>query len=158
MKDANQNKIEKQEAKKKKEIARIEQEVVKRKNEIARIKKEAAKREMDEAKKEYNNEKEVMNKELGKILENALENIPNDYKIVFTLRELNGFSVAETADALNISENNVKVRLNRAKAMLRIGITEMYTPTDIFEFNRVYCDEIVNCVLENILLKIGTKK
>ena len=57
MKDTNQNKIEKQEAKKKKEIARIEQEVAKRKNEIARIKKEAAKREMDEAKKEYNNEK-----------------------------------------------------------------------------------------------------
>jgi hypothetical protein len=39
MKDTNQNKIEKQEAKKKKEIARIEQEVAKRKDEIARIKK-----------------------------------------------------------------------------------------------------------------------
>ena len=101
--------------------------------------------------KQYNNEKEVMNKELGKILENTLENIPNDYKIVFTLRELNGFSVAETADALNISESNVKVRLNRAKAMLRTGITKMYTPADIFEFNLVYCDEMVNRVLEKIL-------
>jgi RNA polymerase sigma-70 factor (ECF subfamily) len=100
---------------------------------------------------EYNNEKDLMNKELGKILEHALENIPHDYKIVFTLRELNGFSVAETADVLDISESNVKVRLNRAKAMLRTGITGIYTPADIFEFNLVYCDEIVNRVLEKIV-------
>jgi RNA polymerase sigma-70 factor (ECF subfamily) len=102
--------------------------------------------------RQYNNEKELMNKELGKILEDALENIPHDYKIVFTLRELNGFSVAETADVLNISANNVKVRLNRAKAILRTGIAEIYTPADIFEFNLVYCDEMVNRVFQKINL------
>jgi RNA polymerase sigma factor (sigma-70 family) len=99
---------------------------------------------------QYNNEKDLMNKELGKILEHALENIPHDYKIVFTLRELNGFSIAETADVLDISESNVKVRLNRAKAMLRKGLTGMYAPADIFEFNLVYCDEMVNRVFEKI--------
>jgi len=99
---------------------------------------------------QYNNEKELMNKELGKIVEDALKNMPDDYKIVFTLRELNGFSVGETANVLNISEGNVKVRLNRAKSMLRTGIEKMYVPEDIFEFNLVYCDEIVNSVLKRI--------
>ena len=99
---------------------------------------------------QYNNEKELMNKELGKIVEDALKNMPDDYKIVFTLRELNGFSVGETANVLNISEGNVKVRLNRAKSMLRTGIEKMYVPEDIFEFNLVYCDEIVNSVLRRI--------
>jgi len=93
-----------------------------------------------------NNEKELMNRELGKILEHALKNIPHDYKIVFTLRELNGFNVAETSDTLGISESNVKVRLNRAKALLRAGLKDMYSPAEIFEFNLVYCDEMVKRV------------
>jgi RNA polymerase sigma-70 factor (ECF subfamily) len=38
--------------------------------------------------------------------------------MVFTLRELNSLSIAETASALSITETNVKVRLNRSKTML----------------------------------------
>ena len=78
-----------------------------------------------------NNEKIAINKELGRILENAIREIPEDYRIVFSLREINGLSVAETAEALNISENNVKVRLNRAKVMLRREIKKMYLTEDI---------------------------
>ncbi|HET7117122.1 MAG TPA: sigma-70 family RNA polymerase sigma factor [Hanamia sp.] len=75
-----------------------------------------------------NNEKIALNKELGRILENAIHEIPEGYRIVFSLRELNGLSIAETAEALHISENNVKVRLNRAKAMLQKKIKRMYLP------------------------------
>lgn len=100
-----------------------------------------------------NNEKYVLNKELGKILEDALHKIPSDYRIVFTLRELNGFNIAETADVLHISENNVKVRLNRAKAMLRSQIEKLYTPEDIFEFNLKYCDNMV----ARVMAAIGNK-
>lgn len=97
-----------------------------------------------------NNEKMLLNKELGNIVENALHKIPEDYRLVFTLRELNGFNVAETADMLTISESNVKVRLNRAKAMLRTQIEKMYAPEDIFEFNLVYCDNMVERVMKEI--------
>ena len=44
-----------------------------------------------------NNEKIAINKELGRILENAIHEIPENYRIVFSLREINGLSVAETA-------------------------------------------------------------
>jgi hypothetical protein len=91
-----------------------------------------------------------VNKELGKVLENAIQSIPEDYRIVFTLRELNGLSVAETSEAIDISESNVKVRLNRAKTMLRSQIEKMYSPEEIFEFNLVYCDKMVSDVMSRI--------
>lgn len=96
-----------------------------------------------------------INKELGRVLENAIHKIPDEYSIVFTLRELNGMSIAETMESLQISESNVKVRLNRAKKMLRAEIEKMYSPEDIFEFNLVYCDRIVEQVMQRVLAKQG---
>lgn len=95
-------------------------------------------------------ERKLINKELGNIIESSLNNIPEEYRIVFTLRELNGLSVNETAEAMSISTSNVKVRLSRAKEMLRSEITKMYCPEDIFEFNLIYCDRIVSHVIKHI--------
>lgn len=97
-----------------------------------------------------NTEKIAVNKELGHVLENAIHEIPEDYRIVFTLRELNGLTVAETAEAMDITESNVKVRLNRAKTMLRKEIEKMYSPQEIFEFNLIYCDGMVARVMQKI--------
>ena len=93
-----------------------------------------------------------VNNELGSILEKAINNLPEKYKIVFTLRELNALSIAETGDALGISSGNVKVRLNRAKALLRTYIEKMYSPQEIFEFNLIYCDTMVESVMARIEL------
>ncbi|MDO8999869.1 MAG: sigma-70 family RNA polymerase sigma factor [Bacteroidota bacterium] len=95
-------------------------------------------------------EKTILNKELGHVLENALNKIPEDYRVVFTLRELNGLNVAETSEVTNITETNVKARLSRAKTMLRSEIEKMYSPEDIYEFNLVYCDRMVERVMANI--------
>jgi RNA polymerase sigma factor (sigma-70 family) len=94
--------------------------------------------------------KSVLNKELSYIIGNALVAIPPEYRMVFSLRELNGMSTAETAETLDISETNVKARLNRAKHMLREKLETMYSPEDIFEFNLIYCDKIVNEVMKAI--------
>lgn len=101
-----------------------------------------------------NTSQTVMNNELKHILETAPLEIPEDYRNVFTLRELNGMSTRETAEALEISEANVKVRLNRAKAMLREEIEKVYSPEEIFEFNLIYCNRIV----ENVYRQIDEKK
>ncbi|MCE7933303.1 MAG: RNA polymerase subunit sigma-24, partial [Chlorobi bacterium CHB2] len=66
-------------------------------------------------------------------------------------REINGMNVAETASLLNISEANVKVRLNRAKAMLRGEIEKTYSAVELYEFNLIYCDAVV----ENVMKKIS---
>ena len=92
----------------------------------------------------------VLNNELSNVIVRALTSIPLEYRMVFSLRELNGMSTAETAETLDISETNVKVRLNRAKQMLREKVEKIYTPEDIFEFHLTYCNKIVNGVMKAI--------
>lgn len=92
----------------------------------------------------------MVNKELGSIIEISLKKMPLDYRMVFSLREINGLNVSETAEALGISESNVKVRLNRAKALLKKEIERTYSSDDIFEFNLTYCDAMVNRVMSKI--------
>ena len=98
----------------------------------------------------HDTDKIVQNRELGHIIENALISIPHDYRMVFSMREINGLNVSETAQLLNISEANVKVRLNRAKTMLRNEIVKNYSATEIFEFNLIYCDAMVSRVMKLI--------
>lgn len=92
----------------------------------------------------------ISNRELHAVIEKAVLEIPESYRVVFTLREMNNMSVKETAETLDISEANVKVRLNRAKAMLRKEIERTYDAEEIFEFNLIYCDGIVNNVMSRI--------
>jgi RNA polymerase sigma factor (sigma-70 family) len=92
----------------------------------------------------------VMKNELTRLIENALSDLPVNYRMVFTLRELNHFDVGDTAQLLGITETNVKVRLNRAKAMLRKKLETQFTPEDIYEFNLIYCDRLTNNVMQRI--------
>jgi len=57
--------------------------------------------------------------ELSSMLRRALESLPNGYSAVFWLRDVEGFSIAETAEMLGISEPAVKTRLLRARLQLR---------------------------------------
>ncbi|MCW8313691.1 sigma-70 family RNA polymerase sigma factor [Sphingobacterium sp. InxBP1] len=94
--------------------------------------------------------RQVYNRELGKVIEQAVERIPEKYRLVFSLREINGLNVSETAKVLDISEINVKVRLNRAKAILRKELEKSYAPMELYEFNLVYCDAMVSRVMKEI--------
>lgn len=95
-------------------------------------------------------EKQVLNHELAHALEKSIEQIPLDYRTVFILREKEGLSVAETSEVLDISESNVKVRLNRAKTMLRQKIEGYYSSVEVYDFNLVYCDKIVKRVFDHL--------
>jgi RNA polymerase sigma-70 factor (ECF subfamily) len=58
-------------------------------------------------------------KELREALRTAVAELPGIYRQIFTFRDLDGMNVAETASALGINENMVKVRLHRARMMLQ---------------------------------------
>lgn len=92
----------------------------------------------------------LMNAELKEILEKAVDGLPDKYRTVFLMREIEGMNVADTGKALDISQVNVKVRLNRAKVMLRESISEFYHDIDIYRFDLVRCDRIVQNVLRRI--------
>ncbi|MBS1652377.1 MAG: sigma-70 family RNA polymerase sigma factor [Bacteroidetes bacterium] len=94
--------------------------------------------------------KALHSKELGLIIEKTLEHLPEDYRLVFALREMNEFNVAETSELMGISEANVKVKLSRAKEMLRTELEKNYVVKDLYEFNLIYCDAIVEKVMKQI--------
>jgi RNA polymerase sigma factor (sigma-70 family) len=92
----------------------------------------------------------LMNTELKDILEKAVDRLPEKYRAVFVMREIEEMSIAETSATLAISKTNVKVRLNRAKEMLRDTISARYHDVEVFQFNLVLCDRIVDNVLHRI--------
>jgi len=94
----------------------------------------------------------IITTELKKTLEQAIQNLPEKYRTVFILRELENMSVSETKECLSISEVNVKVRLNRAKSMLRNSLSDLYRSGDIFEFHLSRCDSVVENVMKQISL------
>lgn len=65
-------------------------------------------------------------REVRQILANALDELDEKYRLVFLLRDVEGLSTAETAGALGITEANVKVRLLRARLMLREKLTRLF--------------------------------
>jgi len=66
------------------------------------------------------------NAEVRRILDTALEELDDKHRLVFVLRDIEGFSVRETAAALELSEANVKVRLLRARLQLRERLTKVF--------------------------------
>ncbi|MGQ9491073.1 MAG: RNA polymerase sigma factor [Anaerolineae bacterium] len=71
----------------------------------------------------------LLGKELRNTLEAALRTLPVSLRSVFVLRDIEGLSTAETAQALGLTETNVKVRLHRARLALREKLSQYFSPT-----------------------------
>ena len=94
---------------------------------------------------------QVLNTELKVILEEAIRNLPDKYRTVFIMREIEGLSVADTQECLGLSEANVKVRLNRAKALLKETLNGYYKREDILHFHLSRCDRMIDAVMAKIV-------
>lgn len=92
----------------------------------------------------------MLNSELKSILEKAIARLPEKYKTVFVMRVIEDMNVAETQACLDISEVNVKVRLNRAKALLKDTLSVFYKKEDIYHFHLSRCDRMVEAVMKGI--------
>ncbi len=68
----------------------------------------------------------AIRREAAELVSAALDELDDKYRLVFLLRDVEGLSTAETAEALEISEANVKVRLLRARLMLREKLTRAF--------------------------------
>jgi RNA polymerase sigma-70 factor (ECF subfamily) len=102
-------------------------------------------------------ETDAATSETRRLLETAIEALPEAYRTVVVLREVEEMSVAETAASLGLTEGVVKTRLHRAHAMLR---KELYAraqgrATDLYQFHAVRCDRVVKAVFEKIKARQG---
>ncbi len=66
---------------------------------------------------------QVLRAELKQIIDSAIRSLPPKYRLVFNLRDIEGFNTEETAEILDISREAVKTRLHRARLFLREKIS-----------------------------------
>ena len=71
-------------------------------------------------------EDELLSAEGKQALDHAIQNLPENLRMVFLLRDIQDLSIKDTADTLNLTEANVKVRLLRARFMLREQLSYYY--------------------------------
>src|SRR5215470_17150608 len=100
-------------------------------------------------------EEAAFDRELGEVLERAILRLPEDHRLVFMLRDVEGMSTDETAESLGLTPENVKVRLHRARATLR---KELYaragaTTAESFQFHALRCDRVVKNVFRTLGLQ-----
>jgi RNA polymerase sigma-70 factor, ECF subfamily len=97
-------------------------------------------------------EQQVVNSEMQCLVENAIARLPEAYRCVFVLRDVEQVSTEEVARILNLSESTVKVRLHRARRTLRRTVFQRTGEQVLraFPFDAVRCDRIVARVFERI--------
>jgi RNA polymerase sigma-70 factor (ECF subfamily) len=90
--------------------------------------------------------------ELTGLVEAAIDRLPEIYRVVFMMRAVQELGTAETADSLGLSEEAVKVRLHRARGLLRHALEARVDSAilEAFPFLGERCDRIVNTVLAAI--------
>jgi predicted DNA-binding protein (UPF0251 family) len=86
-------------------------------------------------------------------LERAIDDLPEPFRTVFVMRDIEEVSTEETATLLGIRQPTVKTRLYRARRMLRAALGEDIRAAlkDAFPFERARCD----CLVERVLVQLG---
>lgn len=95
-------------------------------------------------------QKSLMQKEMKEMMQEAILQLPVKYRTVFICREVELLSTEQTASCLDITTQNVKVRLLRAKAMIRKQLLESLAGQELFEFFAPRCDRVVREVTKRI--------
>ena len=97
-------------------------------------------------------EQKASKAELGHLLEEALLALPVPLRTVIMLRDVEEFSTVETAEALEITEENVKIRLHRGRALVRGWLFQRVgaRAKDAFPFMGDRCNRVVQKVSERL--------
>jgi RNA polymerase sigma-70 factor, ECF subfamily len=99
-------------------------------------------------------ERQAYGQELHRVLEDAVDSLPETYRTVFMLRDIEGLSTSETGQGLGLREEAVKTRLHRARALVRRAVTARIgeAGASAFVFQAPRCDRVVAAVLARIVV------
>jgi RNA polymerase sigma-70 factor, ECF subfamily len=97
-------------------------------------------------------ERQAYARELHRVLEQAVDALPEAYRVVFMLRDIEGLSTSEAGEGLGLGEEAIKTRLHRARAMIRRAVTARIgdVAAGTFQFHAPRCDRVVMAVLTKI--------
>jgi RNA polymerase sigma-70 factor (ECF subfamily) len=99
-----------------------------------------------------NPERVMAQQEIQRMLEAGIDGLPEKYRVVLVMRLIEGMSVEQTADLLAIGPEAVKVRLHRARALLRAELERQIGPLMLgtFPFAGARCDRLTEAVLRRL--------
>lgn len=97
-------------------------------------------------------EADVARAEVRRLIEAAIDELPEPFRLVFVMRDVEECSMAETAVCLGVREETVKTRLHRARRLLRAALSERLASTmaEAFPFLGARCDRITEAVLARL--------
>jgi RNA polymerase sigma-70 factor (ECF subfamily) len=97
-------------------------------------------------------ERAMAQSEINAMLEQAIDALPDVYRIVLVARVIEEMSVEETAQLFELNPETVKTRLHRARALLRQDMEQKFGPllTQTFPFDGARCDRMAERVLERL--------
>ncbi len=97
-------------------------------------------------------EKTMAQREIQRVVERAIDELPEPFRLVFITRVIEGMNVEETAEILALKPETVKTRLHRARAMLRENVEKKIGPivTEAFPFAGKRCERLTEAVLKRL--------
>ena len=97
-------------------------------------------------------EKTMAQREIQNVVEHAIDELPEPFRLVFITRVVEGMNVEETAEILDLKPETVKTRLHRARAMLRANVERKIGPVvmEAFPFAGRRCERLTNAVLKRL--------
>jgi len=97
-------------------------------------------------------EKSMAQREIQHVVESAIDELPEPFRIVFMTRVVEGLNVEETAEILDLKPKTVRTRLHRARAMLRDNVEKKIGPVvmEAFPFAGRRCDRLTGSVLKRL--------
>jgi RNA polymerase sigma-70 factor, ECF subfamily len=97
-------------------------------------------------------EKTMAQREIQHVVEHAIDELPEPFRLVFITRVLEGMNVEETADILGLKPETVKTRLHRARTMLRDNVERKIGPVvmEAFPFAGQRCERLTETVLRRL--------
>ena len=99
-------------------------------------------------------ERQAFGRELGALIESAVDALGDGYREVFMLRQVEGLSTTETAEILGVSEDVVKTRFSRARHSLQQHLLDRAgaATSQAFTFGQDHCDRLVATVMARIAI------
>jgi RNA polymerase sigma-70 factor (ECF subfamily) len=97
-------------------------------------------------------EKTMAQREIQQVVEHAIDDLPEAFRIVFITRVIEGMNVEETAEILGLKPETVKTRLHRARTMLRDNVEKKIGPVvmEAFPFAGKRCERLTDAVLKRL--------
>ena len=97
-----------------------------------------------------NIERNTIYKESAALIENAIDGLPDNYKIVYVLKQVSGMEIAEISTVLDVSEREVRARLLKAQEIIKDMLLGMTTKEGVFEFGDYRGDRLFKKVMNRI--------